>query len=210
MGAVSVIYLVMPSYDHPLLPDSYYHVFNRAVGNEKMFFEDENYRFFLKRFCDYILPVADIYTYALIPNHFHFFLRIKRLELIVKRYEQLKRKPPDQYSTELITEFIMNQFSNWCNSYTKSFNKVYKRKGKLFIDNLHRNPVITESYFSRIVYYIHNNPVKHGIASRIGEWPFTSYNTILSDANTWLKKDELINWFGGIKPFVEFHQRLNP
>jgi hypothetical protein len=33
---------------------------------------------------------------------------------------------------------LMERFANLCNSYTKSYNKVYERKGALFIDYLKR------------------------------------------------------------------------
>ena len=194
------------SYKEPFVADQYYHVYNRAVGNEKMFITDDNYRYFLQRFTDYVLPVADVFCYALIPNHFHFFLRIKPDKELVKHYQFLKNKPFSPANDASLSDFVMEQFSNWCNSYTKSFNRMHGRKGKLFMDNMNRILIKSDSYYSTLVLYIHNNCVKHKIATKAGKWPYSSYNTILSAEPTWLNKNELLEWFGGTDQFIRFHQ----
>ncbi len=66
-------------YHQDLIPDKIYHIYSRAVGDEKLFKSDENYRYFLQKFKNYILPIADIYTWTLLPNHFHFMIRIKKV-----------------------------------------------------------------------------------------------------------------------------------
>ena len=197
----------MRNYDQPLLPDHYYHIFNRAVGSEKLFNLDKNYHFFLQRFRQYILPIADIFCYALLPNHFHFFLRMKSLPSLEAHYLQLKKKPFKANAAEEIQDFAMEQFSNWCNSYTKSFNRSNGRMGKLFMEKLNRNTICSQSYYSAIVFYIHNNPVKHNIRTHMIDWPFSSYNLIVADTPCWLQKDELLEWFGGMEGFLRFHQQ---
>ncbi|MEQ8910285.1 MAG: hypothetical protein RIC95_13890 [Vicingaceae bacterium] len=54
-----------------------YHVYNRANGNEKLFLTDDNYRYFLKKYEEYISPLVDTFCYCLMPNHFHFLVRVK-------------------------------------------------------------------------------------------------------------------------------------
>jgi hypothetical protein len=60
----------------PFEPDTIFHVYNHGNGDDLIFRENENYLFFLERFRVYITPVADIYAYCLMPNHFHFLLRV--------------------------------------------------------------------------------------------------------------------------------------
>lgn len=67
----------------PLNPGCIYHIYNRAIGSEKLFLNNENYSFFLKRYRHFISPVADTFCYCLMPNHFHFLVRIKSdIELV--------------------------------------------------------------------------------------------------------------------------------
>ena len=74
------------------MPEYYYHIFNRAIGDEKIFRTEENYKFFLQRFYDYILPIGAIYCYCLLPNHFHFLIRILPLNQIKEQYKIIKQK----------------------------------------------------------------------------------------------------------------------
>ena len=64
----------------PLIPDAYYHIYNRGNNREDIFVEDENYRFFLQRYLQYIEPIAYTYAYCLLPNHFNFLVRIRNVE----------------------------------------------------------------------------------------------------------------------------------
>jgi REP element-mobilizing transposase RayT len=57
--------------------EGYYHVFNRANGNEIIFRSTENYAFFLRQYLKYIHPFVDTFCYCLMPNHFHFLIQIK-------------------------------------------------------------------------------------------------------------------------------------
>ncbi len=61
----------------PLIFDTTYHIYNHAVGQDRFFRTAENYFFFMQKMIEWILPVTDILAYCLIPNHFHFCLRIK-------------------------------------------------------------------------------------------------------------------------------------
>lgn len=61
----------------PLEEDRYYHIYNRANGNEKIFVKKDNYRYFMDKYKQHISPIADTYCYCLMPNHFHFLIRIK-------------------------------------------------------------------------------------------------------------------------------------
>jgi putative transposase len=196
----------MPAYNSLLIPEHFFHIFNRAVGDEKIFRTEENYQFFLRKFQEYVSPVAMLYCYSLLPNHFHLLLKIKTLREIENLYAFKKGKKMIFYDNKFISEFIMEQFSNYFNSYTKSFNKVYNRKGKLFIDHLKRNEISDEFYFSKIIHYIHVNPVHHGYCSFVNEWAFSSYKLLLNQQST-LPSTEIFNWFGGREQFIQFHQQ---
>ena len=55
----------------------YYHIFNRGNNRENIFIEERNYHYFMNLYEKYIPLVADPFAYCLLPNHFHFLVRIK-------------------------------------------------------------------------------------------------------------------------------------
>ena len=197
----------------PLEAGNFYHIFNHAVGSEKLFKNDENYIYFLKKFNEYISPIASTYSYVLIPNHFHFLIEIKDRNEIYQHnvFLELKKEIPKVKSEEELDfeKFVMQQFSNFFNCYTKSFNKKHNRKGALFIDYLRRTLISEEEYLRNIVMYIHQNPIHHNLCNRLEDWKYSSYSSVLSKKSTLLEREDVIKWFGGIENFIFMHTTKN-
>ena len=197
----------------PLESGKFYHIFNHAVGNEKLFRNDDNYIYFLKKYKEYISPISRTYSYVLMPNHFHFLIEIKDKDEIYKYYldielkkETSKVKPENELDFD---KFVMQQFSNFFNCYTKSFNKKHNRKGALFIDYLRRTLISEEEYLRNMVLYIHQNPIHHKMCNRLEDWKYSSYNSILSEKSTLLEREEAISWFGDLENFIVMHTTKN-
>ena len=57
-----------------------YHIYNRSVGNDNLFFQEGNYSYFIEKWKEY-LPYLDVYAYCLMPNHFHFLAQVKSMEV---------------------------------------------------------------------------------------------------------------------------------
>ncbi|ANH79702.1 hypothetical protein A8C56_00780 [Niabella ginsenosidivorans] len=197
----------MPDQHPPLIENNCYHLFNRAVGSEKLFLSKENYRYFLRKMEQHILPVADIYAYSLLPNHFHLLVRIKIQKQLEDFYYQKKETIFDPLKDDM-PRFVMQQFSNWLNGYTKAFNKMYSRMGGLFMDHMKRSRAEKESSVNNFIFYIHKNAVHHGLTKYIGAWEFDSYPSLVNGQPTFLKRDEVIQWFGSVEAFVKFHQQV--
>jgi len=195
----------MQNFKALLVADECYHVFNRAVGNEKLFVIADNYRYFFQLFTNYISPVADLFCFSLLPNHFHFFLRMKDADAISRQMEVLNYRHGNSF--DLIPDFLLQQFSNCFNAYTKAFNKQQKRKGKLFMESFNRKTITTPEYYTKIIHYIHANPVHHGFCKRIKEWPYSSYRELVNQEVGWLRCPEVINWFGSLTEFIKFHDQ---
>lgn len=58
-----------------------YHIYNQGNNRRKIFFNQENYLFFLRKIKEYILPYADIFAWCLMPNHFHLMVHVNHVEL---------------------------------------------------------------------------------------------------------------------------------
>src|ERR1022692_1265493 len=170
----------------PLQPDFTYHIYNRANGNEKLFIELENYKFFLDKFTKHIFPIAETFCYCLMPNHFHFLVRIRSekeiLELIKANTSLLKLDTTlikadstllkfetlvkienhlvKLNNQKIIENYLSKQFSNLFSSYTQSFNKQQNRKGNLFMHTFKRKKIENSNYLLKVVRYINLNPVQ--------------------------------------------------
>lgn len=194
-----------------LISEYAYHIFNHSNGSDLLFREEQNYLFFLGKYRKYIFPVVDTYAYCLMPNHFHVLVNIKKEDEIVcvlkgksamEKYNSLELTWEKE---NFISRFISKQFSNLFSSYTQAFNKMHDRKGSLFIKNFKRKKIEDESYFTRLINYIHLNPVTHGFVSKPEDWKYSSYNTILSDKSTLIKREAVIKMFDDVENFKYCH-----
>jgi putative transposase len=186
-------------------PASFYHIYTHANGNENLFRTDENYRFFLKKFVLHINPVADTYCYCLMPNHIHFLIRIKEEEELRAHLKSAGQSEETSKVFKNLGGLSPQAFSNLFNSYTKSYNKVFSRRGSLFIPNFKRKEIKDDAYLTRVIQYIHFNPVHHGFVKDIRDWPHSSYHSLLHSRETSLKREEVLAWFGGAEEFCKLH-----
>jgi REP element-mobilizing transposase RayT len=179
-------------------PEKPYHIYNHANGAENLFKEAENNRFFLRQWEKHIQPIANALACCLMPNHFHFLIKIRgepALETTFGKFETFQK----------LEYHLSKQFSNFFSSYTQAFNKKYHRKGSLFSPNFKRKEITSQAYISRLIAYIHLNPVHHGFTGNLGQWPFFSYSAFLEQKKTLLDLDYALQWFGGRDVFIEFH-----
>jgi REP element-mobilizing transposase RayT len=175
-----------------LIPGNYYHIYNRACGDEKIFVEDRNYRFFMDLFEERMLEYVDLYCYCLIPNHFHLLVRIRPYQGHDSKECNYARK-----------------FGNFFAAYAQSFNHFYHRKGNLFSQNFRRKLIGDMDYLRTVVIYIHRNPIKHGIVENINDWYHSSYLEYSKSRPQYCRNKNVLEWFGNIKLF-EYCHTLDP
>jgi putative transposase len=166
-------------------PESIYHIYNRAIGDERLFRNQENYFYFLEKYQHYLGEKLDTLAYCLIPNHYHFLVKIKE---------------------DSSNDLIVKAFSDFQNSYSKSFNKAFGRNGALFQRKFKRKKIATEDYLSRIIIYIHQNPVKHQLAKDPIDWKYSSLKSYFSEKPSKLDRRLVLDWFGGLEGFQKYHK----
>ncbi len=187
----------------PLNYGNFYHIYNRGIDSCNLFTEPDNYEYFLSLYDKYISPVADTYAWVLMPNHFHFLVRLKEEKEIVASLHQtgfenlsgVEVKQPHQH------------FSNLFNAYTKAFNKRTGRHGSLFERPFKRKLIDSEEYLNQVILYIHNNPVHHGFCDHPVEYPWSSYLTCISIKPTKLHREQVIGWFDNQANFKYLHDQ---
>ena len=181
---------------------SYYHIYNRGINSCNLFKEKENYEYFLNLYDQYISPVAETFAWVLMPNHFHFLVRIKEESEIISDltgFQNLsglvKLKPPHQH------------FSNLFNAYSKSVNKRYFRHGALFERPFQRKKINNADHLKQVILYIHHNPVHHNFCELMMDYPWSSYLPCISVKPTKLHRESVIGWFDNEANFKFCHNQ---
>lgn len=185
--------------------ERFYHIYNHAVGNELLFNSDRNYLFFLRNVEKYLINYIDVYSYCLMPNHFHFIFKVKREDDILKFYsKRVKYKVAKEYSTY---EIVSRQFSNLFNSYAQAYNKENNRKGSLLLNRFKRKLIQDQKYLIKVIHYIHFNPVMANLCNDVSEWKYSSYKAIVGKGATHVSREQVIDLFDDRDNFIYCHKQ---
>lgn len=176
-----------------MTPGLFYHVYNRANAYEKLFFNDDNCRFFLELTEKYLPEIGTLYAYALIPNHFHFLIKLH----------------PEEHFGLNAGKRISQVFSNFFNSYTRSFNSYYRRRGTLFSQHFKHSVIDSMQYRISCVLYIHHNAVHHKLCEDFEQWPYSSHRWVFSFPED-PRSLELFSWFGSQDDYLKACRAYKP
>jgi len=186
----------------PIIPDKTYHLYNHANADKNLFRSDDNYVFFLKRYSDFLAGYFDTYAYCLMPNHFHFLIR-------VKPFQPIQNQDEDKNSMAVLEmayrRKVTNAIKNWIISYTNSYNKMFGFTGNLFVQKIRRILVDDDEYFRNLVSYIHLNPVLHGFTEHAENWKYSSYSAYFSAKPTKIDKSTVLRYFDNLENFKYCH-----
>ena len=164
-----------------------YHIYNQGNNHQRIFFEQENYLFFLKKLKLYVMPYADILAWCLMPNHFHLMVRVNELKLYINSEAFAGNK----------LRTLNQSIGVMLRSYTWAINKQESRSGALFrqktkAECLTCTEQITPSFYNtkegtqihvdhpeweypQVCFnYIHRNPVVANLVQTETEWKYSS------------------------------------
>ena len=142
-----------------------YHIYQRGIDNQDVFFEEGDYARFLLLYDRHILPVADTYAYCLLPDHLHLLVRILTQE------EQLARS---QGRRRVLSPG--RQFTNLFDAYGDEINEARGRSGALFQPAFGRVGFSSRFHLHLLAVHIHRNPMEHGLVKDFRQWPHSSYS----------------------------------
>ncbi|MEM1405894.1 MAG: transposase [Bacteroidota bacterium] len=161
----------------------FYHVYNRGNNGQKIFYDNENYTFFLRKIRNHLSPLVSIVAYCLLPNHFHF--------LIYVDYTYSLDDFESSNKLGLKSKKISNGIAIILRSYTQAINKRYARTGSLFQQKTKAKYLESRytNYPFICFHYIHQNPLKAGLVKRVSDWEYSSYNCYVNVySNTSIEK----------------------
>ena len=127
-----------------------YHIILRGINKQTVFYDDEDREVFLNRLklIKEEMPYK-IYAFCLMDNHIHLLLK------------------ETGNSTGKILLKILSSYVFW-------YNKKYDRCGNLFQDRYKSEPINTDAHLLCAARYIHQNPIKAGIANIISDCKWSS------------------------------------
>jgi len=183
-----------------LVPERFYHIYNRANAGDKLFTDDQEYHKFLNKYFGYSNMIFSTYSYCLLSNHFHFLIQV-RSEIELNKHIGLFNDDKSR------SNFLAQHLGNFFNWYATYFNKKHYRKGSLFIHTFHRKPIKDQSYLNLVVCYIHANPVRAGLCKMPEEWKYSSFQELIHKSKYIPKanKEQALQWFDGVENFKETH-----
>jgi REP element-mobilizing transposase RayT len=191
----------MPRRIIPFLPNQYYHFYNRGNNRQAVFYERENYLYFLKGIKKYLLPWVEILVYSLMPTHYHILGRVrpgKTSEFPKQISEVLKTS---EVSASKAVSLAMQKFGI---SYTKAINKRFSRVGALFQGQFQGKPIQHYNHLLNLCVYIHANPVKDGLVASPKDWEFSNYLEWMNlRAGTLVNRKFIEDHFGTPKEYQE-------
>lgn len=142
--------------------NQYYHVYNRWLNKQKLFFCRKDF----ERFLRYITQQQEIYkdkvsiiSYSVLPNHFHFVILNKKTGFALSEFIW---KITSSYGKYIWAKYWMQW--NW-----KLFESRFKAK---LLDS--------EEYLNQCIHYVEFNALKHWVVDNIDQRPFSSFDKIKS------------------------------
>ena len=205
-------------------PNQLYHVYNQGNNHQQIYFEDENYLFFLRKVKKYISPYADMLCYCLMHNHFHFLIipndeAASSSNAIIPSRSKLgnKMKGTSKVPSIIYQEKLSESIGILLSSYTKAINKRYNQSGSLFrgktkvkdgwIDGFvtvggnrkHINFHAENDHAWNCFNYIHANPVEAKLVAKKTDWIYSSARDYAGMRNGKLCNIELARRIFGIE-----------
>jgi len=184
---------IMPRRDVSFCVNEYYHLYNRGNNRAEIFYERENYLFFLRRLRKFLIPTVEVVAYCLMPNHYHLLVQVNG------------SKTSEVLETSEVSAEVSNAMKLFSISYTKAMNNRYNRVGSLFQGAFQAKHVGTDRYLIHLSRYIHINPVVANLVKRPEDWEFSSYREYIGIRERTLPEPEItLSQFSSRQAYREF------
>ncbi len=146
-----------------------YHIYNRGVGGQAIFADDQDKMVYIKRLRKYRDQFnIGLLCYCLMPNHVHLSVR------------QNTEVPAYKFMQSLHT------------SYGMYFNKKYHRVGSLWQDRFKQNNIYRPEDLLYLSFYVHLNPLADGLVDKLEGYKWSSYLDFIGYRGGTLCAKELI------------------
>lgn len=191
----------------------YYHIYNRGINSQEIFFTDKDFDHFLDKYNYYLGLSLKTLAYCLMSNHFHFLVKVLSVNeqlSAISNHEKFESNrgyyilpnPEDRLFK------IENLLSHLFNSHTKYINSKYNRTGTLWDGNFKIRMIDTDEYLQQCLCYIHRNPIHHGLTNSYQAYPYSSFNEVLNNQSNIINPSAALDIFGSRDNYLAAHQKV--
>lgn len=163
----------MPRLPRLHVPGGYYHVYARGNGKQDIFLDSYDRLHWEKLLSEGLQRHNHyVHAYCWMTNHIHIAI-------------QAGEKPLSRFIGTLLSR------------YAKGFNRKRRRSGHVFERRHGEILVKDDSYLLELVRYIHQNPKRAGIVSRVNDYKWSSHHAYVGNMQIpWLKTESILSLFG--------------
>jgi len=186
--------------------EKFYHIYNHASNIDNLFEEESDCVNFLVKFDKYFGSYFDVLAYCLMPNHYHFVVKVKSCDSLAINQIKSDSKAISAFQNNEIelNELLQDQFRRFHSSVALKHNIKYKRKGQLFL-NRHKHILLPIHKVIEKICYVHHNPIHHGFCIDYSDWKFSSFNTYKNKLTSKICKSTTLRLTNGLSKFIEIH-----
>jgi len=179
----------MPRTARKNLETCFFHIIVQGINKEYIFQKDEykkKYLFLIQKYS--ALDNVKLISYCIMSNHAHFLIYTEDINSMSKMMLKINT------------------------IYAKYYNDIENRVGYLFRDRYVSQSIINEHHLFRCLAYVHNNPVKAGIISKMEQYKYSSYNDYQNKCG--IVTDEILRLVFGspykyMDMFMQIHESLD-
>ena len=134
---------------------AWYHVMNRGINRQHIFFNDSHRVYFLNLLGEVVkIYGVEIHAYCLMSNHYHLIIHCPRGNISAAMRHLNSR-------------------------YAQKVNISMRRDGPLFKGRFKSVLVGADDYLLQLTKYIHRNPIEAKIISNAGDYNWSSYTAYI-------------------------------
>ena len=163
-----------------------YHLMSRGNDGQHIYLNDADRNLFLETISEMSKRFkVDIFAYVLMSDHYHLLVRTNRANL---------KKAMQWFGT----------------AYTRRFNNRNLKKGHLFQGRYKSILVQNDAYVMQLSCYIHRNPLRAGIVSRLIDYKWSSYPiyAYAKKGPDWLSTQVIWSYFKGSNKHKQYRETV--
>ncbi|MBT0653100.1 REP-associated tyrosine transposase [Geomobilimonas luticola] len=142
----------MPRTARTIEDEGIYHILNRGNGQQRVFQKDGDYQVFLLLLGQMKSEFGiDLFSYCLMPNHFHLLVKVQNGESLSRGMQW------------------------FMTTHVRRYHRHYRTSGHLWQGRYKNFAIQDDDHFLTVARYVEGNPVRAGLVETAADWVWSSH-----------------------------------